>query len=68
MIAKPCACLSIEQIIQRHAERQRALTVRANVIHFERAVRAEHGEPVNDIRAGQQRLEDVFLRLTGNTR
>ena len=29
---------------------------------------AEHGEPVNDIRAGQQRLEDVFLRLTGNTR
>ena len=27
---------------------------------------AEHDEPVNDIRAGQQRLEDVFLRLTGN--
>lgn len=27
---------------------------------------AEHGEPINDIRAGQQRLEDVFLRLTGN--
>ena len=27
---------------------------------------AEHNEPINDIRAGQQRLEDVFLRLTGN--
>ena len=27
---------------------------------------ADHGEPVADLRAGQQRLEDVFLRLTGN--
>jgi len=27
---------------------------------------AEHDEPVTDIRAGQQRLEDVFLRLTGD--
>jgi ABC-2 type transport system ATP-binding protein len=27
---------------------------------------AAHDEPVNDIRAGRQRLEDVFLRLTGN--
>ena len=26
---------------------------------------ADHGEPVGDLRAGQQRLEDVFLRLTG---
>jgi ABC-2 type transport system ATP-binding protein len=27
---------------------------------------AEHGEPVADLRAGQQRLEDVFVRLTGS--
>ena len=27
---------------------------------------ADHGEPVADLRAGQQRLEDVFLRLTGS--
>jgi ABC-2 type transport system ATP-binding protein len=27
---------------------------------------AEHGEPVADLRAGRQRLEDVVLRLTGN--
>lgn len=26
---------------------------------------ADHGEPIADLRAGQQRLEDVFLRLTG---
>jgi ABC-2 type transport system ATP-binding protein len=26
---------------------------------------AEHNEPLTDLRAGQQRLEDVFLRLTG---
>jgi ABC-2 type transport system ATP-binding protein len=28
---------------------------------------AEHGQPLTDLRAGQQRLEDVFLRLTGET-
>ena len=27
---------------------------------------SEHGEPIADLRAGQQRLEDVFLRLTAN--
>lgn len=27
---------------------------------------AEHDAPVSDLRAGQQRLEDVFLRLTGD--
>jgi len=27
---------------------------------------AERGEPLTDLRAGQQRLEDVFLRLTGS--
>ena len=26
---------------------------------------AEHGEPIADLSAGRQRLEDVFLRLTG---
>lgn len=26
---------------------------------------AAHGEPLSDLRAGRQRLEDVFLRLTG---
>ncbi|MCU1395758.1 MAG: ABC-type multidrug transport system ATPase componen [Ilumatobacteraceae bacterium] len=28
---------------------------------------AAHGEPIADLRAGQQRLEDVFLRLTGDS-
>jgi len=27
---------------------------------------AGHGAPVTDLRAGRQRLEDVFLRLTGD--
>ncbi len=27
---------------------------------------SEHDEPIADLRAGQQRLEDVFLRLTAN--
>jgi ABC-2 type transport system ATP-binding protein len=29
---------------------------------------AEHDLPLGDLRAGRQRLEDVFLRLTGTGR
>jgi ABC-2 type transport system ATP-binding protein len=45
-----------EYVVDSDANRVAALT----------AWLAEHDEPVTDIRAGHQRLEDVFLRLTGN--
>ena len=45
-----------EYVIESDASRVAALT----------AWLAEHGEPIADLRAAQQRLEDVFLRLTGD--